>query len=104
MSLQGEALVHPGDHILVGVTVLELRTHRDVERRPTVIRPRPQAFAVEPARPDYVPTGADLPDPRLKAHRLDPLLDVRTKGRARIAPLGLALLVTFAVILFLALR
>jgi pSer/pThr/pTyr-binding forkhead associated (FHA) protein len=104
MTLSGPAPVHPGDHLLVGVTVLELREASDVERRPTAIRPRPEPFAIGARPPDYLPAATDLPDPRLKEHRLDPLLDVRTKNRARLAPLGLALLVALAVILFLALR
>jgi S-DNA-T family DNA segregation ATPase FtsK/SpoIIIE len=104
MTLAGPAPLHPGDHLVVGVTVLELRTSSDVALRPTAVRPRPGPFAVEARKPDYVPPVSELPDPRLKAHRLDPLLDVRTKSQARMAPLGLALLVAFAIILFLALR
>lgn len=103
MSLHGAAPMNFGDHLLIGVTVFELRTRRDVVSHGTAVRPRP-AFAVEPARPNYIPAAADLPDPRLQKHRLDPLLDVRTKSRARIAPLGIALLVTFAIILYLAVR
>lgn len=103
MTLTGPTAINPGDHLLIGVTVVELRTRSDVDRRPTAVRPRP-AFAVEARQPDYIPAAADLPDPRLKKHRLDPLLDVRVKHQARIAPLGIGLLVTFAVILFLALR
>jgi predicted component of type VI protein secretion system len=104
MTLDGAAPLRPGDHLLLGVTVLELRTRRDVDIRPSAVRARPEPFAVESRQPDYVAAAADVPDPRLKAHRLDPLLDVRTKNRARMAPLGLALLVTFAVILFVSLR
>jgi predicted component of type VI protein secretion system len=103
MMLYGPTVLSAGDHLLIGVTVLELRTRRDVEHRPSAVGPRP-AFAMEPVRPNYIGAAADLPDPRLQKHRLDPLLDVRTKHQARIAPLGVGLVVTFAVILFLALR
>ena len=103
-QLHGSARVNPGDHLLIGVTVLELRTSRDVEARPTVTRPAPAAFATAPRVPDYVPADVDVPAPRRRAHPLDPLLDVRTKNRARIAPLGVGILVTFAVIIWLALR
>ena len=104
MQLHGSVVVNPGDHLLVGVTMLQLRTKNDVARRPTLVRPKPPAFAIASRRPDYVPSAIDLPDLGRQAHRLDPLLDVRTKHRARVAPIGVAILVTFAIILFLALR
>jgi predicted component of type VI protein secretion system len=104
MALSGSAPLHPGDHLSMGVTVLELRTRGDVAERPSAVRPRPEPFAMETRPPNYIPPPNAVPDPRLKAHRLDPLLDVRTKNRARMAPLGLVLLVTFAVILYVVLR
>ncbi len=88
----------------MGVTVLELRTRSDVNARPTAMRPRPEPFAVEAKRPDYIAPAAEVPDSRARSHRLDPLLDIRTKNRARLAPLGLSILVAIAVILFIALR
>ena len=96
--------VRPGDHLLVGVTVLELRTAEDVREKPTAVCPVPPALAVPAREPEYV---AEV-DVRAAAHEppspLDPLLDSRTKAQARTAALALFVLAALAVILFLATR
>jgi hypothetical protein len=103
-SIHGPVELKPGDHLLVGVTVLELRSAADVEQRGTAVRPRPPAFARPPATPDYVPASVTGDRGNGHAHRLDPFLDRRTKHQARLAPLGLGLLVALAIVLFLTLR
>ena len=103
-QLHGEFPFGVGDHLLLGVTVVELRARDDLKRRPTAVRPKPAAFAIPERKPSYIPSEILIPDSGRHAHRLDPLLDARTKHRARMAPLGIALLVTIAIILFLALR
>ena len=95
--------VRPGDHLLVGVTVLELRTADQVRAKPTAVRPVPPALAVGARDPDYVPSDVSAilhatPSP------LDSLLDSRTKAKARTAALALFVLTALAVILFLATR
>jgi pSer/pThr/pTyr-binding forkhead associated (FHA) protein len=102
-QLHGAVRLHPGDQVVVGVSVLELRTAESVRKQPTAIRPKPHALAITPQTPDYVPPDLPLPG-RSSRHRLDSLLDVRTKRRARVAPIGLVLLVVFAALLFLQLR
>jgi pSer/pThr/pTyr-binding forkhead associated (FHA) protein len=102
-QLHGAVRLQPGDQVVVGVSVLELRTAESVRRQPTAIRPKPQALAIAPQRPDYVPPELALPA-RSSRHRLDSLLDVRTKRRARLAPVGLLLIVVFAVLIFIQLR
>lgn len=104
LQLHGTGTFSPGDHMLLGVTVLELRTHEDVRHRPTAVRPIPPAFAVAPREPDYVLPDVVLLGSDRHGHKLDPLLDVRTKHQARMAPLGILLLVSIAIILYLALR
>jgi pSer/pThr/pTyr-binding forkhead associated (FHA) protein len=90
------------DLVLVGVTVLELRTASDIARRATAVRPRPPALATPLRQPDFVDESA-LPEPRT-GHVLDPLLDKRAKRKARLAPLAIFVLVVFVVIIFLATR
>jgi pSer/pThr/pTyr-binding forkhead associated (FHA) protein len=77
--------MRPGDHVLVGVTVLELRTADQVRAKPTAVRAVPPALAVPGREPNYVPSG-----------------DSRTKAQARTAALALFVLTALAVILFLA--
>jgi pSer/pThr/pTyr-binding forkhead associated (FHA) protein len=109
--------------LLVGVTLLELRNSQAAANG-TVLRPIPQSLtgmrplpaatpppssdqsvptlAVPEAEPDYVPREAL--DKVTGASTLFSLLDVHTKSKARGAPIGLFVLVAFAVILYLALR
>ena len=111
--------------LLVGVTLLQLRTADQVASGATALRQIPAEFttmrplpAVEPAattirqvapalaipeaEPDYVPQSAIGVGPG--AAGLFPLLDVHTKGKARGAPIGIFVLVAFAVIIYFGLR
>jgi pSer/pThr/pTyr-binding forkhead associated (FHA) protein len=101
-EIHGPTRLVPGDHVLVGVTVLELRTAAQVAQQATAVRPRPPALATPARQPDFVDEKA-LRAPQA-AHRLDPLLDKRTKGKARTAPLAIFVLVVFVVLIFLATR
>ena len=113
--------------LLVGVTLLQLRTAETVASGATSLRPIPAEFttmrplpAVEPAattirqmapslaspesEPDYVPESALERGGASSAQGLFPLLDVHTKGKARGAPIGIFVLVAVAVMLYLGLR
>jgi pSer/pThr/pTyr-binding forkhead associated (FHA) protein len=116
-QLFGPARLEPGDHLLVGSTVLELRTAAQVARRPSAVVPVPPALAVAPRPPDYVPAevfegltpgspgaAGALAAPHGGAHPLDPLLDARAKRKARLAPLAVFVLVVLALLVFLATR
>ena len=114
-QLFGPARLDPGDHLLVGSTVFELRTAAQVARRPSAAIPVPPALAVSARTPDFVPaevfaglgTGGPAdptPHPAQGAHPLDPLLDVAAKRKARTAPLAVFVLVVLALLLFLATR
>ncbi len=95
--------LEPGDQLLVGVTVFELRTAAQIAARPTAVRERPPALAISPQPPDYIPSGL-LDSPRPRPHKLDSLLDIRVKTRARTAPLAVGVVVVIAILLFLATR
>jgi pSer/pThr/pTyr-binding forkhead associated (FHA) protein len=64
-------------------------------------RPAPERAARAPARPVAPPPAAAGPGGRPR-HELDPLLDTRTKGKARTAPLALFVLVALVLIIYLA--
>jgi hypothetical protein len=95
----GSALARPGDRILIGLTVLEVRG--DGDERPSGAVPRPDALAAPLRRPDYL---APVDGSAGATPELDPLLDVVVKARARTAPLAVLALAALAIIVFLALR
>ena len=111
--------------LLVGVTVLQLRSAATAASGATSLRPIPAEFtalrplpAVAPdpttirqvapglaaaaSEPDYVPASALGAGPGVAD--LFSLLDVHTKGKARGAPIGLFVLVAVAVMLYFGLR
>ena len=92
----------PGDQLLVGVTVLELRSAAQVAARPSAVRPVPPALATPPRTPDYVPP--QVAKGRQIAPELEALLDVHTKAKAKVAPLAIFVLVVLVLLIFLALR
>jgi predicted component of type VI protein secretion system len=89
-----------GDELLVGVSVLQLRTAAQVAAQPSGVRRVPPALAVAQRRPDFVeppdqaPAGPVVPE-------LDRLVDVRTRAQARLAPFALLLLVLLVVAVYL---
>ena len=125
-GIHGPTRLEPGDQLQLGVTLVELRSARQIAERPSAVHPVPPPLAVPERTPDYLagggpgdgtdPQPADsgspppppTPDPvparpgRRPSHELDPLLDSRTKGKARTAPLALFVLVALVVIIYLA--
>jgi predicted component of type VI protein secretion system len=100
-ELHAPARVTPGDEIMVGVTLLELRSQRDVEARPSVTRPVPPPLAAPARQPSYV---EPLPPAPPATPALDRLRDIHVKTQARTAPLAIFVVVTLAVLIYLATR
>ena len=94
--------IAPGDTVVIGTTVLELRNAAQIAARPSAVVAIPPALAVAERKPDFVPpevaAGSSSPE------ELTALLDSITKRKARVAPLALFALVVLAVSLWLALR
>ena len=126
-ELHAPTFASAGDQILVGVSVIQLRSAQQVADRPSAVRQVPAALRVPAHRPDYLPPDLQSADrsaaapgspapgptgpvqpvgrpPEVPIPALDPLLDVKTKRMALIAPLGVFIVVAFALILWLALR
>jgi S-DNA-T family DNA segregation ATPase FtsK/SpoIIIE len=92
----------PGDHLLVGVTMFELRTAQQIVAQPTAMRAKPPALATPARRPDYVPPAVEKG--RVESRPIDALFDTRVKGKARVAPIGIFVLAAIVVLIFLATR
>ncbi len=107
--VHGRTRLDAGDELLVGVTVIQVRSHEQVSAERTVRRPVPPALAAAPRPPSYV--NPDLVSPEGAgrsagpgAPELDKYLDARVRRRARLAPLALFALVALALIVYLATR
>jgi pSer/pThr/pTyr-binding forkhead associated (FHA) protein len=111
-GIHGLTRLEPGDQLQLGVTLVELRSARQIAERPSAVHPVPPPLAVPGRAPDYLAGVADTDDgartpavaepaPRPR-HELDPLLDSRAKAKARTAPLALFVLVALVVIIYLA--
>jgi pSer/pThr/pTyr-binding forkhead associated (FHA) protein len=124
-EIPGPTLATPGDQILVGVSVLQLRSAAQIAERPSAVRAVPAGLASPERPPDYLPpdlrTAGQPPvgqpagpggpaaspvgrKPEVPIPELDPLLDVHTKRRALLAPLAVFVVAALAVIVFLASR
>ena len=101
MQIHGSVLLHPGDQILMGTTVLQLRTAADITVQRSVAVPVPPALAAPARRPDYVPARLVVD---AGSQELEDLLDTTTKRKARVAPLGIFVLVVLALLILLAFR
>jgi pSer/pThr/pTyr-binding forkhead associated (FHA) protein len=111
-ELEGPAHLDPGDHLLVGVSVLELRTRQDIASRASAVIQIPPAMAMAPREPTYVnpevrrvdATPAAAPAGDVAHPTVDRYLDVKVRRRAQLAPLALFTLVAIALILYFSLK
>jgi pSer/pThr/pTyr-binding forkhead associated (FHA) protein len=124
-EINAPAQLSPGDQLLIGVTVLELREGSGggsgatgARRVPsgltglrplptsepsvTAVRKVPEGLAVAERKPDYVPE--DLVAGRKGGSELHPLLDMHTKSKARHAPLALLVILAIVIIIVFAIR
>ena len=111
------------DEVLVGVTVLKVRSQQQVQHQPSAVIQRPPSLAAEERQPSYVrPVPNDLQGggggggvqgnvPQGYGARglrtedtgvpeLDRLVDARAKRSAQTAPLAVFVLVALAVVLY----
>jgi pSer/pThr/pTyr-binding forkhead associated (FHA) protein len=94
----------PGDELLVGVTVMQVRSPAQVAAQASAVRAVPPGLATPERRPTYVQEdaaqaaragqGAGIPE-------LDRLVDARVKSKAQLAPLAIFVLVAIVVVIYL---
>jgi pSer/pThr/pTyr-binding forkhead associated (FHA) protein len=112
-ELMGPAHLDPGDELLIGVSVIQLRSQEDLARRASAVIQIPPALATTERTPTYVnPEVARVdatPRPASEGEEtahptLDKYLDVRVRRRAQLAPVALTVLIAIALILYFSLK
>jgi pSer/pThr/pTyr-binding forkhead associated (FHA) protein len=105
-ELHGQARLDPGDQLLIGVTIVQVRSREQVIAQPSAVRAVPPGLAMAPRRPDYV--DADAIAAELGASggtpELERYLDVQVRRRAQLAPLALMVLIALALCIYFATR
>ncbi len=103
-ELHGRAEIGPHDELLIGVTVMQVRTPQEVQRQPSAVRATP-AFAIPESRPTFTDavTGQQAPaGPRDSGvPELERLRDARVKTKASLAPLSIFVIAALAVVIYL---
>ena len=103
---------HPDadDELLVGVSVIKLRTREELLRQPSAVIQIPPSLAMAPRAPTYVNpevTKVEQAAGRLGRPRdptVDKYLDVNVRRRANLAPLALFVLIAIVLIIYFASR
>lgn len=99
-QVQAPTPVSVGDCLLIGVSVLQLRSAAQVATQASAVRAIPPALAVPERRPTFVDPPVDSPG-RPVVPELDRLVDARTKAQAKLAPFAVLLLVILIVAIYL---
>jgi hypothetical protein len=108
-ELHAPARLDPADELLVGVTLIELRSGEQVAAQATAMRAVPPGLVQPPRAPDYVnpeviPAGNGAGRPSAGTRELEKFLDVRVRRRAQLAPLALLMLIALALFIYFATR
>jgi pSer/pThr/pTyr-binding forkhead associated (FHA) protein len=110
-ELTGPARLDPGDELLVGVSVLQLRTRQDIASRASAVIQIPPSMAMAPREPTFVNPEVRRFDETPQAAAgtaghptVDRFLDVKVRRRAQLAPLALLTLIAIALILYFSLK
>jgi pSer/pThr/pTyr-binding forkhead associated (FHA) protein len=106
-EVQAPVELRPGDELLVGVTVMQLRSPEQIRVQASAVRAVPPALATPERHPAYVDSGDPGQPARAGAGagipELDRLVDSRVKSKATLAPLAIFVLVALIVVIYLGL-
>jgi pSer/pThr/pTyr-binding forkhead associated (FHA) protein len=105
-EVHGLVALDPGDELVIGVTVIQVRSRADLAAAPSAMRAVPPGLAIAPERPHYVNVEAVGPELAESAGtpELDRFRDVRVRRRAQLAPLALLVLIALALCIYFATR
>jgi pSer/pThr/pTyr-binding forkhead associated (FHA) protein len=104
-EVHGPARLDPGDELLLGVTLLQVRSSAQINAQPSAVRVVPAGLAVPPSEPVYVnpavvAESVDEPlSPELERYR-----DVKVRARAQLAPLAFLVLIAVVLAIYFATR
>jgi pSer/pThr/pTyr-binding forkhead associated (FHA) protein len=110
-ELMGPARLDPGDELLIGVSLIQLRTSDDLRSRGSGVIQLPPALAIAERPPTYVnPEVARIDQTAPSTEEpggyptVEKFLDVRVRRRAQLAPLAMLVLIAIALILYFSLK
>jgi pSer/pThr/pTyr-binding forkhead associated (FHA) protein len=109
-ELEGPARLDPGDELLIGVSLLQLRTVADLRARGSGVIQLPPSMAMAPREPTYVNPEVRRYEPAPEVSEpgsfptVEKYLDVKVRKRAQLAPLALFTLIAIALILYFSLK
>jgi pSer/pThr/pTyr-binding forkhead associated (FHA) protein len=94
--------IQAGDELLIGLSVIALRSAASVRQQASAVRAVPPALAIPERRPTFVDPPAPSPEKRAApVPELDRLTDARTKAQARLAPFAILVLAILVVAIYL---
>jgi len=105
-EVHGPVTLDPGDELVIGVTVILVRSPADLVAVPSAMRAVPPGLAIAPQRPRYVnveAVGAERAE-RVGTPELDRFRDVRVRRRAELAPIAVLVLIALALCIYFATR
>jgi pSer/pThr/pTyr-binding forkhead associated (FHA) protein len=111
-ELEGPAHIEAGDELLLGVSVLQLRSVDDFRARGSGVIQLPPGLAMAERPPTYVNPEvarveqvAEQPSATPAGHpTVDKYLDVRVRRRAQLAPLAFLVLICIALIIYFSIK
>jgi predicted component of type VI protein secretion system len=109
-ELMGPAHLEPGDELLIGVSVIQLRTADDFRARGSGVIQLPPALAMAERAPTYVNPEVrrfdEAPAAAAPAGHptVEKYLDVRVRRRAQLAPLAFLVLIAIALIIYFSIK
>jgi len=110
-ELHAPTRVTAGDEVLIGVSVIQVRSVEQVAAQQSAVRSIPAGLAAAPRRPTFVDPKEDAPaapkgkqradgKQRTGVPELDRLVDSRVKAQTKLAPLALMVLVALVVLIY----
>jgi len=106
-ELHAPTKVTAGDELLIGTSVIQLRSADQIRIQASAVRAVPPALAKAPARPTYVDPVTEKKEKakakdRVVVPELDRLVDARVKAQAKLAPFAVLVLVLLIVAIYFA--
>jgi pSer/pThr/pTyr-binding forkhead associated (FHA) protein len=111
-ELMGPAHLDPGDQLLIGVSVIQLRTVADFRSRGSGVIQLPPSLAITERPPTYVNPEVARIEQTVQQESASPAghptvdkyLDVQVRRRAQLAPLAFLVLIAIALIIYFSIK